>query len=266
MSNLCKFLTDEPEPDTPSKKCTSCGKILPIDDFAIATKDGYRRGKCKPCQTEHFQKSKGTWEEYKKEKSHREELHLLQKEGKRRCRMCEEIKDLDEFHYSSSPKLFYNRKTCCKKCAYETWRIPAAKTERFKKMKAAWDKKSHNKHRVSRNASVMKRYHSHPQTKLKVNLRTRLGQMIRKSGTVKTESALELLGADIEFVRTYLKNQFQEGMTWENWSRTGWHIDHIIPLDSFDMTNIEDRKKAFHYTNLQPLWAKDNLLKSNKMM
>ena len=78
-------------------------------------------------------------------------------------------------------------------------------------------------------------------------------------------SALELLGADVDFVKKYLQNKFLKGMTWDNWSRDGWHIDHIIPLSSFDLTKIEEQKKAFHYTNLQPLWAVDNLKKGDKI-
>ena len=73
------------------KKCTMCKKTLPVENFSLATKQGHRRGKCKPCQIEHTQRSKGTWEEYQKEQSYREELHLLQKKGKRRCRLCSEM-------------------------------------------------------------------------------------------------------------------------------------------------------------------------------
>jgi hypothetical protein len=55
-------------------------------------------------------------------------------------------------------------------------------------------------------------------------------------------------------------------MSWENHGTYGWHIDHIIPCDAFDFTKIEEQKKCFHYTNLQPLWREDNLKKSNKIL
>jgi hypothetical protein len=63
----------------------------------------------------------------------------------------------------------------------------------------------------------------------------------------------------------YLEKQFAPGMTWENYGIDGWHIDHIIPLSSAK-GDLDQLKKLCHYTNLQPLWAEDNLKKSNRLI
>lgn len=64
-------------------------------------------------------------------------------------------------------------------------------------------------------------------------------------------------------LRAHLEAQFQAGMSWDNYGE--WHIDHIKPLASFDLEDTDQLKLACHYTNLQPLWAKDNLSKGAKM-
>jgi len=79
---------------------------------------------------------------------------------------------------------------------------------------------------------------------------------------IKAGSAVKDLGCTIPELIKYLESKFQLGMTWENHSSTGWHIDHIIPLCEFDLTDREQFLKAAHYTNLQPLWAEDNLKKN----
>lgn len=96
--------------------------------------------------------------------------------------------------------------------------------------------------------------------KLRKVLRSRLSAVLK--GKVKRGSAVRDLGCSIEDLRVFLENQFQSGMTWDNHGK--WHIDHIRPLASFDLTDEQDLLKACHYTNLQPLWAKDNLQKSDK--
>jgi desulfoferrodoxin (superoxide reductase-like protein) len=63
-----------------------------------------------------------------------------------------------------------------------------------------------------------------------------------------------------------LEKQFKLGMNWDNYGRSGWHIDHIKPCASFDLTKKEEQLKCFHYTNLQPLWARENLIKSDKIL
>ena len=62
----------------------------------------------------------------------------------------------------------------------------------------------------------------------------------------------------------YLERKFQPGMTWRNQSRFGWHIDHIKPCSKFDLSDPIQQKICFNYKNLQPLWAEENIRKSNK--
>ena len=77
-------------------------------------------------------------------------------------------------------------------------------------------------------------------------------------------SAVRDLGCSVEELKRHLEKQFQPKMNWENYGLYGWHIDHIKPLVNFDLTNREQFLEACHYTNLQPLWAEDNLSKGAK--
>jgi hypothetical protein len=99
--------------------------------------------------------------------------------------------------------------------------------------------------------------------KIKGNLSGRLADLINKK-TLSTNT-IKLLGCNKETFLNYIENQFTEGMTWENYGLKGWHVDHIIPLSSFDLLQEEEVIKACHYTNLQPLWWYDNLEKGNKI-
>jgi hypothetical protein len=94
------------------------------------------------------------------------------------------------------------------------------------------------------------------------NLRHRCSQAILHE--YKSESTITLLGAPIEVVISHLESLFTEGMTWDNYGFGDgkWHIDHIKPCYLFDLTDVEQQKQCFHYTNLQPLWQKDNLKKN----
>jgi hypothetical protein len=98
--------------------------------------------------------------------------------------------------------------------------------------------------------------------KIAKNLRSRLSKTIKNN--LKFGSAISDLGCSIEEFRQYIQSKFDSKMNWDNYGHKGWHLDHIRPLSSFDLTNLEQFKYACHYTNLQPLWAKDNLVKSNK--
>ena len=73
---------------------------------------------------------------------------------------------------------------------------------------------------------------------------------------------LYYLGCDVEKYKCYIEDNFKEGMTWENHGE--WHIDHIKPCCSYNLEDEEEQKTCFNYTNLQPLWAIDNLVKGGK--
>ena len=103
---------------------------------------------------------------------------------------------------------------------------------------------------------------SHPEARIRGNLRRRLYNFLKETNQVKIASAVDELGCTVEELRKHLESKFQLGMTWKNYG--DWEIDHIKPLISFNMFNIEEVRQACHYTNLQPLWAEDNRSKGGK--
>lgn len=82
-------------------------------------------------------------------------------------------------------------------------------------------------------------------------------------GKTRGVSAVRDLGLTIDEFRRHIETQFTPGMSWDNYG--AWHLDHIRPLISFDLTEIEQARAACHYTNYQPLWAIDNHRKFTKL-
>ena len=95
-------------------------------------------------------------------------------------------------------------------------------------------------------------------------LRARLHAALKKTGYKKSASTVKLCGCTPNELMLHLQSKFQEGMHWNNYGK--WHIDHIRPCASFDLTDPEQQKQCFHYTNLQPLWAAENLSKGAKVI
>jgi hypothetical protein len=91
-------------------------------------------------------------------------------------------------------------------------------------------------------------------------LRSRINKFIKN----KSKRSLELTGCNIDNLKKHLESKFLDGMSWDNYGKFGWHIDHIKPCALFDFTDISQQKECFHYTNLQPLWAKDNISKGKR--
>ena len=103
--------------------------------------------------------------------------------------------------------------------------------------------------------------HTNPEYKLRINLRSRMRKALRSKFS-KAGSAVRDLGCSIKYFRKYIKGKFLTGMTWENYGKV-WHLDHIIPLSSFNLSNREEFLKACHYTNYQPLWATTKIARAH---
>jgi hypothetical protein len=93
------------------------------------------------------------------------------------------------------------------------------------------------------------------------SIRNRIRMAIKKN--IKSGRSLELLGCDIHFFKDYISQMFKVGMSWDNHGK--WHIDHIRPCSSFDLSKPNEQKACFHYSNLQPLWKNENLKKGSKV-
>jgi hypothetical protein len=103
-----------------------------------------------------------------------------------------------------------------------------------------------------------------PIFKLKMTIRGRIRSFLKIKNITKKNKTFDIVGCSPEFLKKHLEKQFTNGMCWENHGLYGWHIDHIIPVST---AKTDDGVYSLcHYTNLQPLWAEDNLKKSDKIL
>lgn len=119
------------------------------------------------------------------------------------------------------------------------------------------------------NARTKERRKNDINFRLRVNLRLRINQAIKRrvgKQHKKSRSAVKDLGCSVDELIAHIEANFKDGMSWDNYGARGWHIDHIIPLAHFDLTDDDQMRKAIHFSNLQPLWAVDNIRKGAKLM
>lgn len=125
--------------------------------------------------------------------------------------------------------------------------------------------KANSKKIIAQNlAYINKRSKVDVEFKIARNLRSRLNLAI-KNNYIGGKAVREL-GCSISEFKEYLESKFQPGMTWDNYGRKGWHIDHIKPLCQFNLLDDEQVKVACNYKNLQPLWSEDNLRKASNAL
>lgn len=174
------------------------------------------------------------------------------------CSKCKQKKELKDFHKQKGGKFGLNSK--CKICkGEEGLKWYKNNLQKAKCQNQQWllnNKEKYNEHHK-------KRYKEDILFKLKKNIRTSLWQHLKsKKQYVKQKSSIILLGCSLEEYKQHLENQFKIGMNWGNHGSI-WEIDHITPCDSFDLTQLEEQQKCFHYTNLQPLFKTTEIAKQN---
>lgn len=184
------------------------------------------------------------------------------------CSKCKEDKLICEFSYSSRNK--NGLRAECKECQKKYYIINSEKlkkrrVDRYyedtekeqKRIKTYYQK---NKEEIINKLKIKKR--ENVTLRMLSNLRSRIVQFVKSKNIHKDNKTLDLVGCSTDFLREHLEKQFTDGMSWDNYG--SWHIDHIIPLSSAN--NSEEMNKLCHYSNLQPLWAYDNLRKGNKII
>ena len=100
--------------------------------------------------------------------------------------------------------------------------------------------------------------------KVRMNLSRRLGETLKNDGSMKGHSILKYIGCNHQQLVKHLESGFKKGMTWSNYG-THWHVDHILPCASFDHSDSNQVAQCWHWTNLQPLWAAENVAKKDKI-
>ncbi len=193
------------------------------------------------------------------------------------CTKCGIEKLLNEFYNNKKGRL--NKSAHCKICD----KLLSTKYYIQNKNKVKQKNKDYKESHLEYYSEYNKNYQQNPEYKLKRNkkekyryyndtnykilkiLRNRIWDVLNRSP--KNKKTLELIGCSLEELKIHLKKQFIEGMNWNNHGKGigKWNIDHILPCDSFDLTDPKQQEICFNYKNLQPLWSLDNIKKSNKL-
>lgn len=131
----------------------------------------------------------------------------------------------------------------------------------IKKRMFKYNRDPSTKERINKKRKYRRR--ADPQYALKERVRSRIRMALKDAHIVKSHKTVDLIGCSYCFFKEHLENQFKDGMSWDR--PNSFHIDHIRPLASFDLTDPEQQKAACHYTNLQPLYPEENLRKGARI-
>lgn len=256
-----------------TKVCKKCGIDKELSAFSKSSVNKYGVSTtCKECRN---------WE-HRSDESKR--LYLEKKQlsdgGRKRCAKCKEIKAIDSFRLAKNRP--DGRRPYCIECenklSQEHDGLPDIKEKRHNRDKTPESKKHRSEYRQTSEKfkATQEKFESSEKRKqwrleygrkldVKVGkrLRTRVWEMIKKQGASKQYKFDEYLGCTVVFFMSYIESLWEDEMSWDNYTHSGWHLDHIRPCASFDLTDPAQQRQCFHYSNYQPLWAKDNFKKNS---
>jgi hypothetical protein len=232
------------------KACSKCKEEKELDCFYTQYKKSNRKhSQCKDCMRASMKlyrekndklvkERKKIYRDNNKDKISQHDKEYQAKNKDKIAKKSKEYRDTHKDKLKARSQSYYqrNREQILSKVKAYT----EQNREKILKYKSEWQKNNYTPYR-----RVVK------------SLRRRILGVL--NGTNKSASTLELLGCSFDEFIKYIENQFTDGMTWDNYGKYGWHLDHIKECYTFDLTKPEEQQKCFHYTNLRPLWAKDNL-------
>lgn len=175
------------------------------------------------------------------------------------CSKCGEEKNITLFSKSSRSKDGHitQCKICRSKIELEYRLLNKEKVKKRRKTYYENNKKKHLKY-------FLERRNNDTLFKVTDNVRRRMNHFFKSNYIQKNNKTFNIIGCSPQSLREHLESQFVKGMNWDNYGKDGWHIDHIIPLSSAN--NEDEIYELCNYSNLQPLWAKENLSKGSKIL
>jgi ribosomal protein S20 len=200
----------------------------------------------------------------------------LRDSGVKLCKKCGLVRAIDYFGLRKERPS--GRRSICKWCESRrnrSWQVNNRERVNEGARRSYWKNPKRSilysrKWRL-RNPEKRRAQHVRERERRKLDLNCRILARLRRrvhlalKGEWKSGRTIELLGCGIADFKIYLESRFEPGMSWQNYGRTGWHIDHIMPCAIFDLRRPEHQKRCFHFSNMQPMWAHRNLKKASKL-
>lgn len=174
--------------------------------------------------------------------------HLdAKKTSRRQCLQCRANEAISEAAKERS-STYRSRNPGASRIYFEATNYYEKNADRIRERSRQWTKE--NPERVR---DQQRERRSTPEGRLIHNLRNRVNKIMNRINVAKDSTTLRLLGCEVQTAKLHIEKQFTTGMSWGNYG--DWDVDHVRPCASFDLTNSEEQRQAFHYQNLQPLWS-----------